>query len=137
MLLSGWRRDVVVVPLYLPLLPGIVVSRLPVERVRAPGVQPIVEPLRIVAHVAVIALVLVMTAAATPSTPAMFTASQVGYLLMLRSPLAEFGPFGLDLVLGGAPLDHLINDPLLPGLPLLLVVRVLEEIWRRLLVILP
>ena len=132
MLLSGWRRDVVVVPLYLPLLPGIIVSRLPVERVRAPGVQPIVEPLRIVAHVAVIALVLVMTAAATPSTPAMFTASPAA-----AAPLAEFGPFGLDLVLGGAPLDHLINDPLLPGLPLLLVVRVLEEIWRRLLVILP
>jgi hypothetical protein len=48
--------SMVVVPLDLPHVPGIVLPRLTVERVRAPGVQTVVEPLVVIAQVAVIPL---------------------------------------------------------------------------------
>jgi hypothetical protein len=45
--------------------------------------------------------------------------------------------FGLNLLCGGASLDHLVNDLVLLGEALLLVVGILQEIRRRLLVIFP
>jgi hypothetical protein len=50
------RRNMIIVPLDLALVPRVVLPPLAIEGIRAPRVQPVVEALGVIAHVAVVSL---------------------------------------------------------------------------------
>jgi hypothetical protein len=64
-------RNMVIVPLDLALVPRVVLPPLAIEGIRAPRIQPVVEALGVVAHVAVVSLLrpvaLTAASAASPS----------------------------------------------------------------------
>ncbi len=51
-----WCRNMVIVPLDLALVPRVVLPPLAIEGIRAPRIQPVVEALGVIAHVAVVSL---------------------------------------------------------------------------------
>ncbi len=67
---SGLRRrcrNMVIVPLDLALVPRVVLPPLAIEGIRAPRIQPVVEALVVISHVAVVSLLrpVALTAAAS------------------------------------------------------------------------
>ena len=73
---SGLRRrrrcrNMVIVPLDLALVPRVVLPSLAIEGIRAPRIQPVVEALGVIAHVAVVSLLRpVALSAASAASPA-------------------------------------------------------------------
>jgi len=89
----------------------IVPSGLPVERIHRGPVQSVVVALRVVMLIAV--------------------------LIVTFSIAAKFGTLSSDIFLCRSTLNHFVYGALLLGCPLLLVIRVLQEVGWRLLVIFP
>ncbi len=74
-------RNMIIVPLDLALVPRVVLPSLAIEGIRAPRIQPVVEALGVIAHVAVVSLfrpVALSAASAASPAAAPFAAARLG-----------------------------------------------------------
>ena len=94
----------IVGPLDLALVPRVVLPGLPIERVGAPGVEAVVEPLAVVAHIPVVPLIRPIVAAA-PAALMTVGPAAVAATTSAAAAVGYSGPFSLHLLVGGASLD--------------------------------